>query len=125
MNRDEPDIEKRYRAEKEKFENETGAWKWCYERFKSKFDKIVEYERKVEKLEAELKDREGILNLGFEKEKNKLLLLMVFFIMVSVIFVGTTSHNENAWILFTAGLGVGVGCAVIFRMLLKSHDSVS
>ncbi len=125
MNRDEPDIEKRCEEEKERFEDETEAWKWCYERFKSKFDKIVEYERRVERLEAELKDREGILNLGFEEEKNKLLLLMVFFIMMSVSFVGTTSHNENAWVFFTAGLGVGVGCAVIFRMLLKSRDSVS
>lgn len=121
MNIAEPDIEKRYKEEKERFEDETEAWKWCYERFKSKFDKIVEYERRVERLEAELKDRDGVLNLRFKEEKNKLLLLMVFFIMASMIFVWTTSHNENVWIFFMAGMGVGVGCAVMFKVLLKSH----
>lgn len=124
MNKEEFDIDKRYEEEKERLKNELEAWERCYERFKSKFDKIAEYERRVERLEAELEDRDRILKLRFKEEKNKLLVLMVFFAIVSVIFVRITSQSENVWAFFIAGLLVGIGWAIIFKMLMKSHNSL-
>ncbi len=121
MNRGAPDIDRQYVEEKKRLEDDLEAWKWCYERFKSKIDKIVEYERKVERLEAELKDREGMLTSGFQAEKNKLTLLMFFLVAASAIFVKITAHSKNAWVFFVAGLVVGIGWAVIFKLLTKSH----
>jgi len=124
MNREESDIEKRYEEEKERLENDLEAWEKCYERFKSKIDKIVEYERRVERLEAELEDRDTILKLRYREEKNKLLILMVFFAIVSVIFVRITSPSENKWVFFIAGLMMGIGLVIIVNMLMKSRKSL-
>lgn len=122
MNEAESDIKKRQEAEVGRFEDDLKAWEWCYERFKSKIDKIVEYERKVEKLEAELEDRDRLIKSRFREEKNKLLTLMGFFAVASLIFVKITSQSENVWAYFIAGLLIGVGWTVIFNLLLKSRN---
>lgn len=123
MNREE-DIEKKYKEEKDRFDSDIEAWGWCYERFKSKIDKIAEYERRVERLEAELRDRDRIVNLRFKEEKSNLTILMVIFVIASVIFVKITAQSQSVWAYFIAGLLIGVGWAFIINMVIKSRKSL-
>jgi hypothetical protein len=123
MNREEA-IEKKYKEEKDRFDSDIEAWEWCYERFKSKIDKIAEYERRVERLEAELRDRDRMVNLRFKKEKSNLTILMVIFVIASVIFVKITAQSQSVWAYFIAGLLIGVGWAFIINMVIKSRKSL-
>lgn len=116
--------EKKYEEEKDRYDSDIEAWEWCYERFKSKIDKIAEYERRVERLEAELRDRDRMVNLRFKKEKSNLTILMVIFVIASVIFVKITAQSQSVWAYFIAGLLIGVGWAFIINMVIKSRKSL-
>jgi hypothetical protein len=120
MNRENSEFEKSYKEERDRFESDIEAWEWCYERFKSKIDKIAEYERKVERLEAELRDRDRLVDLRFKEEKNNLIILMVIFVIASIIFVKVTAQSQNVWAYFIAGLLIGVGWTVIIKLVTKS-----
>lgn len=116
--------EKKYMEEKDRFDSDIEAWEWCYQRFKSKIDKIAEYERRVERLEAELRDRDKMVNLRFKEEKTNLGILMVIFIIASLIFVRVTAQSQNVWAYFIAGLLIGVFWVVIVHVVIKQRKSL-
>ena len=124
MNKQNPKFEKSYKEEKDRFESDIDAWEWCYDRFKTKIDKIAEYERKVERLEAELRDRDRLVDIRFKEEKNNIAILMAIFVIASIIFVKITAQSQNVWAYFIAGLLIGVGWAVILKLVTKSRDSM-
>lgn len=124
MDRENPNVDKLYREEKDKFETDIEAWEWCYSRFKSKIDKIAEYERRVEMLEAELRDRDRLVDLKFKEEKTNLSILLVIFVVASVIFVKITSQSQNVWAYFITGLLIGIGWTVIIKLAKRSEESL-
>jgi predicted type IV restriction endonuclease len=124
MERVNPNVDKEYMEEKDKFESDIETWEWCYARFKSKIDKIVEYERRVEKLEAELRDRDRIVDLKFKEERANISILMVIFVIASVIFVKVTSQSQNVWAYFITGLLIGIGWTVIIKLVKRSEKSL-
>ena len=124
MDRENPNVDKLYREEKDKFETDIEAWEWCYSRFKSKIDKIAEYERRVEMLEAELRDRNRLVDLKFKEEKTNLSILLVIFVVASVIFVKITSQSQNVWAYFITGLLIGIGWTVIIKLAKRSEESL-
>ncbi|MBU2559891.1 hypothetical protein KKA03_03260 [archaeon] len=124
MEKENPNVDKVYMEEKDKFESDIEAWEWCYSRFKSKIDKIVEYERRVERLEAQLRDRERIVDLKFKEERTNLLILIVIFVIASVIFVKITSQSQNVWAYFITGLLIGTGWTVIIKVVKRSEESL-
>ncbi len=124
MNRQNSKFEKSYKEEKDRFESDVDAWEWCYDRFKTKIDKIAEYERKVERLEAELRDRDKLVDLRFKEEKNNIAILMAIFVIASIIFVKVTAQSQNVWAYFIAGLLIGVGWTVIIKLVTKSRKSL-
>jgi hypothetical protein len=116
MESEKPHAAEDYREEKDRFESDIEAWEWCYSRFKSKIDKIAEYERRVERLEAELRDRDRIVDLKFKEEKTNLSILLVIFVIASLVFVRITSQSQNVWAYFITGLLIGVGWTVIIKV---------
>lgn len=123
MDSKKPNVNEDYREEKDKFESDIEAWEWCYSRFKSKIDKIAEYERRVERLEAELRDRDRIVDLKFREEKTNLSILLVIFVIASLIFVRITSQSQNVWAYFITGLLIGVGWTVIIKVATRTSKS--
>ena len=123
MDSEKPNIKEDYREEKDRFESDIEAWEWCYSRFKSKIDKIAEYERRVERLEAELRDRDRIVDLKFREEKTNLSILLVIFVIASLIFVRITSQSQNVWAYFITGLLIGVGWTVIIKVATRRGKS--
>lgn len=124
MDREKQNFEKRYIEEKGDFETDIEAWEWCYSRFKSKIDKIAEYERRVERLEAELRDRDRLVDLKFREEKTNLSILLVIFVITSLIFVKITSQSQNVWAYFITGLMIGIGWTVIIKLVTRSGKSL-
>ena len=116
MDREKPHVNEDFREEEDKFESDIDAWEWCYSRFKSKIDKIAEYERRVERLEAELRDRDRVVDLKFREEKTNLSILLVIFVIASLIFVRITSQSQNVWAFFITGLLIGIGWTVIIKV---------
>jgi hypothetical protein len=124
MDREKPDVKGAYKEERDRFENDVEAWEYCYSRFKSKIDKIIEYERRVEKLEAELRDMDRMVDLKFKEEKTNLSILLAIFIIASIIFVRITSQSSNVWAYFITGLLIGVGWTVIIKVARRPEESL-
>jgi len=124
MNRQDTDFKKSIEEEKDRFENDIDAWAWCYTRFKSKIDKIAEYERKVERLEAEIRDRDRFVDLKFREEKQSLIVLMVIFVIASVIFVKVTAQSQNVWAYFIAGLLIGFSWTAIIKTARTKREPI-
>ena len=121
---EEKEVKKEVRQETDRFESDVEAWEYCYSRFKSKIDKIIEYERRVEKLEAELRDKDRLVDLKFKEEKTNLSILLAIFIIASIIFVRITSQSNNVWAYFITGLLIGGGWTVIIKVARRPRESL-
>jgi len=90
-------------------DRELDAWEGFYRRYKEDYDRIAEYERRIETLEGELRRRESLLKQKLEEERGTLIGLTVAFAVVALILLQALSSTANPWLHFIAGLLLGLG----------------
>jgi lipopolysaccharide export LptBFGC system permease protein LptF len=90
-------------------DSDLDAWETFYKKYKEDYAKITRYQKKIEKLEEEIKYRDNVLKKKFEKEKGVLLLVTAVFIVISALFLQLISRSVNVWLYFIGGFMIGLG----------------
>ncbi len=90
-------------------ESDVDAWETFYQRYKQDYAKIAGYERKIERLQEQLKDRDSLVKRKLERERGTLLFATVAFIVVAAFFLQIISTTLNVWLYFLGGLLIGLG----------------
>ncbi len=97
-------------------EADVDAWESFYQRYKEDYAKITLYEKKVERLEGELNDRESLVKRKLEKERGTLLIATAAFIGAAALFLQIISASLNVWLYFFAGLLIGLGAFSLIHL---------
>ncbi len=113
------DTEELADSEAERLKDDQAEWEEVYEKFKPRLDELAGYEARVHELEDELENREKLVKVSFEREKNRFMVLTAVFVLATVVFVRMASQTQNPWSLFGAGVLVGIGFAFLARFWLN------
>ncbi|HDH28643.1 MAG TPA: hypothetical protein ENH13_05880 [Euryarchaeota archaeon] len=97
-------------------EADVDAWESFYKHYKGDYAKIALYEKKIERLESELKDRDSLVKRKLEKEKGTLIISTMAFIVVAAFFLQTIMTTLNVWLYFFAGLLIGLGAFSLIHL---------
>jgi formiminotetrahydrofolate cyclodeaminase len=90
-------------------ESDVDAWESFYQRYKEDYAKIARYEKKIERLQEQLKDSNSVVKRKLERERGTLLLATGAFIVVAAFFLQIISTTLNVWLYFLGGLLIGLG----------------
>lgn len=90
-------------------ESDLDAWESFYKKFRQDYARITEYEKKIQRLEDEIKRRDSLVKQKLEKEKGMLLVLTFGYIASSIFLLLLIASSLNVWLYFTAGMLVGLG----------------
>ncbi|MEE8167302.1 MAG: hypothetical protein V3T58_00315 [Candidatus Hydrothermarchaeales archaeon] len=112
-------IEETHEKESNRLKNEQAEWGDFYTKFKPRLNEFSNYEERIHELEEELENREKIVKINFEKEKDKFLSITGVYLLASLVFVWMIYRIHNPWLLFGAGVLVGIGFAFLLRFWLN------
>jgi hypothetical protein len=90
-------------------EADVDAWESFYQRYKEDYAKIAEYEKQIQRLKEELKDRDSLVKRKLEKEKGTLLIATAAFVLGAAFFLQIISTTLDVWLYFLGGLLIGLG----------------
>lgn len=95
-------------------DSELDAWDSFYETYKEDYGRITEYEKKIERLQEEIKRRDKSIVQKLEREKGTLFFATIGFFLASGLFITLLTNSLNVWLYFFGGFMIGLG---VFSLL--------
>lgn len=100
-------------------DSEIDAWNSFYKKFKKDYAKIGEYEKQIERLEAEIERRDSLFKKKMEEERGRLFLLTGGFVLVAAVFIRILLRSPSKELNLFGGFIIGLGAALVFLLWTK------